>query len=960
MVTGATVTLTGAGSSSSNGPLTYAWTLTSVPGNSKAALLNPNTISPTFVADNAGSYTAQLIVNDGTNSSDPASVTITAMPATPNPPASITATGGTPQNVFVNSPLCTPLTAVVKDVNGAPVNGVPVTFTAQANGASGMFASGATATVNTDAQGIATAPAFTANGAAGSYTVIAAVPNVNQTATFSLTNVLLTLKATSGMYQSTSVNTAFAAPLVATVSAGSGCGNPVSGLTVTFDASSANGTFAGGALSAMAITDSNGVATSPVFTANSSPGSYNVTAFVPGGAASVSFPLLNVPQLGAGGLSISSATVGKNLETTVTITLAQPAGPSGVQVNVVSGDQSRLLVSGRLADPGTGFVPRAVGISAGSSTTTIFVQGLDSTGTVPLTAFGNDGSSGTGTITLAPSGFVLSGPNGLGIQTFSTGTGINSVLTVTPARLDSSFNLIEPQPLRPGITASVPVTSSDTTVGVITSSPVLFTAIQNSSATTQFNALGTGTAIITAGVPAGFSTPANNGNTLTAIIGSTLLTAGSASVGNNLEALTNVTLSGGAPTNGLRVALTSSDPSKLLFSIAPDAAGSGILDDQHSGSLVIPQGLNHTRDFYVQALAGTGSVTYTAVASRSDGSIFGSSTGTVTLTPSGIVISGPSTFTTAPGAAPTQINVQTVQLDGLTNPVQPLRGGISLSVGVISSAPSVGTISQTPIAIAGGASSASTSFTPLAVGSSSVTASAPGFGSASVTANVAQSGISLPDAGLIGMNLQVQSTLTLGQFAPVGGVTVTLTSSDATSLLLSNTANVQGSKMINVQVPAGSNSASFYLQALAGSGAPTYTAASLGYKSSTATATLVHSAVILSSKFGADLPFATPASVGQAEPLTVSTVALQPDGTYDGNTPQPIRGGSSVTVPLTVNPTGKGALSVQQVTIQGGNGSAPAQYTPSATGQVTISVATPAGGYLTAPSNYPSVMLNVN
>jgi hypothetical protein len=73
------VTLTGAGSTDANGnPLTYAWTLTSKPGGSTAALTGATTVNPTFTADLAGAYVASLVVNDGTVNSAPSTVTVTA------------------------------------------------------------------------------------------------------------------------------------------------------------------------------------------------------------------------------------------------------------------------------------------------------------------------------------------------------------------------------------------------------------------------------------------------------------------------------------------------------------------------------------------------------------------------------------------------------------------------------------------------------------------------------------------------------------------------------------------------------------------------------------------------------------------------------------------------------------------------------------------------------------------
>jgi hypothetical protein len=70
-----------------------------------------------------------------------------------------------------------------------PLNGIPVTFQAPTNGASGSFASGGiTAVVTTTANGIASAPAFIANAIAGSYSVTATVSGVNASASFVLTN----------------------------------------------------------------------------------------------------------------------------------------------------------------------------------------------------------------------------------------------------------------------------------------------------------------------------------------------------------------------------------------------------------------------------------------------------------------------------------------------------------------------------------------------------------------------------------------------------------------------------------------------------------------------------------------------------------------------------------------------------------------------------------------------------
>lgn len=76
---GARVELDGSGSSDADGDeLSYSWSITAMPDGSEAQLGRTNIAAPKFNADVAGTYTLQLIVNDGTQDSAPDTVTITA------------------------------------------------------------------------------------------------------------------------------------------------------------------------------------------------------------------------------------------------------------------------------------------------------------------------------------------------------------------------------------------------------------------------------------------------------------------------------------------------------------------------------------------------------------------------------------------------------------------------------------------------------------------------------------------------------------------------------------------------------------------------------------------------------------------------------------------------------------------------------------------------------------------
>jgi len=90
----AVVTLDGSGSSDvDHDPLTYRWSFTTLPAGSGATLSDPTAVAPTFTPDCRGIYVVQLIVNDGSRDSAPATVTIT--PQNRPPVASATADAAT-------------------------------------------------------------------------------------------------------------------------------------------------------------------------------------------------------------------------------------------------------------------------------------------------------------------------------------------------------------------------------------------------------------------------------------------------------------------------------------------------------------------------------------------------------------------------------------------------------------------------------------------------------------------------------------------------------------------------------------------------------------------------------------------------------------------------------------------------------------------------------------------------
>ncbi len=176
----------------------------------------------------------------------------------------------------------------------------------------------------------------------------------------------IAISATSGQGQSAAVATAFASPLVATVTSN---GSPSSGVAVTFTApaSGASGTFAGGAATDSETTNSSGVATSKAFSANTTIGSYSVTATTSGASGSASFSLTNTSGAAAdlaatsgGGQSATAGAAFANpLVATVTdshgngvsgisVTFTAPAtGASGVFANATATETDTTDSSGK-------------------------------------------------------------------------------------------------------------------------------------------------------------------------------------------------------------------------------------------------------------------------------------------------------------------------------------------------------------------------------------------------------------------------------------------------------------------------------------------------------------------------------------------------------------------------------------------------------------------------------------
>jgi hypothetical protein len=220
-----------------------------------------------------------------------------------NPPNTLTLVGGSGQTAQLGTIFQSNLQVALANTNGCPLTGklagVNVTFDAPSSGPSGFFAASGSddATVGTDANGVATAPAFTANYTAGSYSV--AAHSDYGTVELSLTNtasgVAASITASGAASQEATVNSQYGQPLQAQVRDANG--KPVQGATVTFSIGTgptgASASFLGGGAQTTATTKSDGVATSPPLVANASPGRFTAAAATADLQTAATFNLTN-------------------------------------------------------------------------------------------------------------------------------------------------------------------------------------------------------------------------------------------------------------------------------------------------------------------------------------------------------------------------------------------------------------------------------------------------------------------------------------------------------------------------------------------------------------------------------------------------------------------------------------------------------------------------------------------
>ncbi|MFO1428574.1 MAG: PKD domain-containing protein [Candidatus Competibacteraceae bacterium] len=960
----ATVQLDGSQSSDVDGDhLTYQWSLTQRPAGSAATLSDPSAVQPTFMADTLGTYVAQLIVNDGTVNSNPATVTI----STANTPP--VAEAGPAQTVGVGA------TVQLDGKDSKDVDGDSLTFrwALTQRPADSTAALSSTNAVNptfiVDKFGKYIAQLIVNDGK---------VDSAPDTVTISTQNSAPV--ANAGYDQ-----TVFTGDTVQLDGSGS---QDVDGDSLTFQWSLLTKPVG----SEAALTDP--TVMRPSFVADLS-GTYVAQLIVNDGKVNSTPPDTVAITASRGSLQLTLDSLVTGVERTVngTVTLPRPAPPGGVTVTLNVGDTGIAQVtptslsipsgatSGTLAVTGvtlgnTSLNATAPGYTSASATITV-TDSLISFGTIPPLSPAESKSLPVSLTTPAPSGgltinLVSSNPAVATVQASVTvpagaflpvtnpqvtGVSIGTTQIIATAagfapdtravQVSLSANLTPNdqsvyvgrtvtytlQLSAPAPTGGVTFTLQTDSAGTATVSPT----------TASISAGQTSAAIVVTGVAAGTTTlrataPGINEATARVTVNAIPpISIRNGTVGKDLQDSWTTYLEAPTPPGGVQVTFTSGDPSKVLLSTSPTASG--------SGSITVPVEPGNpplVPAFYVQALADSGTVSLTASAPG-----YPNGTATVTLAPSGFMFNT-SSFSTTTFAANTVIYVIAVALNPGTltsaGGVQSVRAGLTVEVPVSSSNPAVGAITTSPVVFTGGAGLATTAFDPQTGGTTTLSIGTPaGFSTPSerqqITATVTAPNITIYDV-LIGKDLQSYFDIRL-ESAPPQAVTVTVTSLAPEVVTLSKDPLQEGGASVTFTGVTGTTVGRVYVQGRQ-VGSTTLKAQAAGYNDATSAITVWPSGFVVytmqyTSSFSTTT-FAADTSIRvDACTLNPGTLALSGCGGWH------VRGGLTVEVPVSSSNPAVGAITTSPVVFHSNEGSAYTGFDPQTAGTTTLSIGTPAG-----------------
>jgi hypothetical protein len=667
--------------------------------------------------------------------------------------------------------------------------------------------------------------------------------------------------------------------------------------------------------------------------------------------------------------TVSTRRIGEDLQYGLYVYLeAAPAGAVTITATSGSAEAATVSTMETVAGGATASVANVTGGGANNGVR-FWVSGLTQGADTQLTITAPGYQSVTVPVSIDPSGFVQSTS---AISTNSSAA--NTALQVYAARLArNTYAFAEGQEPRAGVTASVAVTSSDPTVGTITVSPLTAQTIGDNSddnwlMSTAFDPVSGGTTTLRVVPPAGWDTPAANSGYGTERVATvvapkivacdayfssyTNCTVSTRRIGEDLQYGLYVYLEA-APAGAVTITATSGSAAAATISAMETVAGGATA----SVANVTGGGANNGVRFWVSGLTQGADTQLTITAPG-----YQSVTVPVSIDPSGFVQST-SAISTNSSAANTALQVYAARLARNTYLFaegQEPRAGVTASVAVTSSDPTVGTITVSPLTAQTIGDNSddnwqmTTAFDPVSGGTTTLRvvppagwdtpAASSGYGTervATVTLpRIAVGGSYTPTLDRVGEDLQVRVTTAL-EVAPSSAIEITATSSNGAVLAVTDVENQTGSASDSVSDVNNTATRNFWIQGLQSGSTGSVTFSAPGYQPTTLNVAVDPSGfVTTTSDFSVSASGVDRAIVVQAARLDSSSLLYQES--------QEVRGGLVVGVEITSSATGVGTISDSPIFVQAIADGIVSEagrtlFDPVAAGQSVIEVVPPAG-----------------
>lgn len=630
------------------------------------------------------------------------------------------------------------------------------------------------------------------------------------------------------------------------------------------------------------------------------------------------------------GVVIPDVTVGRNLQRSLDIELPSPPAVP-ISLTVTSDDPDKVLIAPDAQAPGVSSI--VFDNVTSTNVGTIWVQGVDH-GVGQLSTSAPGYATTRTAVSVSPSAIIIFHPAGITTNKSAAPTEIRlHSVRLNPGTLEREIE----QPIRGGLNLNVDLMLSNASVGSISPNPLTFqpdTYIR----TAQFSPLDFGMTDIVVQQPEGFTDPAS-GSQITAVVNAVINATG-ATVGNNLQTTISVNLAT-SPAGPTDVTLTSQSPDLVALALSPEVEGT---------TSVTLTGVTGTesRSVYVQGRSlGTTGVRVSAPG-------YNDTLSYITVNPSAFIFMQPASITTTLEEADTNIVINSVRLNPATmrrEIEQPIRGGLTVDVGINSVNPSAGTVSSNPVTFGPNEYTKTVSFHPQALGATVLTTAPPaGFSQATAlnALNVSVLGsITVPYATL-GKNLQRDLQVVLSH-APAAPVDVTITSNDTSKAIFSLSPTTAGSSSVVLQGVTSANAGTVYIQGLE-TGVSSFRVTAEGFKNRTQGMHITPSGfVLLTGDINTSLLLGN-------RPVTVAAARLNPT-TLKRESDQPVRGGLEVNVPIyTLNPL-IGIMLTNPLQFSGGETTETSIFQPLIPGDTTLRIDTPPG--FSTPSEFQQIPVRV-